>query len=111
MAAAGLVSTAASLAALERRSELALLVSLGTSPSRVLRMILIEYGVVALGGGSAGALLALINWALAGGGVWWSVGAIVLLDVLAALLSAWIGAAPVLWRISRRSPGRELRGE
>jgi hypothetical protein len=34
-----------------------------------------------------------------------------LLDVLAALLSAWIGAAPVLWHISRRSPGRELRGE
>lgn len=111
VAAAGLVLTAAALAALERRKELALLVALGTRPSRVLRMILIEYGVVALGGGSAGALLALVNWALAGGGVWWSALAILLLDVLAALLSAWAGAAPVLWRISRRSPGRELRGE
>ena len=115
VAAAGLVLTAAALAALERRSELALLVALGTRPSRVLRMILIEYGVVALGGGSSGALLALVNWgltvnwALASGGVWWSALAILLLDVLAALLSAWMGAAPVLWRISRRSPGRELR--
>lgn len=111
VAAAGLVLTAAALAALERRREFALLVALGTRPSRVLRMILIEYGIVALGGGSAGALLALVNWTLAGGGVWWSALAILLLDVLAALLSAWIGAAPVLWRISRRSPGRELRGE
>lgn len=111
VAAAGLVLTAAALAALERRGELALLVALGTRPSRVLRMILIEYGVIALGGGSVGALLALVNWALAGGGVWWSALAILLLDVLAALLSAWIGAAPVLWRIARRSPGRELRGE
>jgi len=111
VAAAGLVLTAAALAAWERRGELALLVALGVRPSRVLRMILIEYGVVALGGGSGGALLALVNWALAGGGVWWSALAILLLDVLAALLSAWIGAAPVLWRISRRSPGRELRGE
>lgn len=111
VAAAGLVLTAAALAAMERRRELALLVALGSRPSRVLRMILIEYGLVAMGGGSAGALLALINWALAGGGVWWSALLILCLDVLAALLSAWAGAAPVLWRISRRSPGRELQGE
>lgn len=109
VAGAGLVLTAASLAALERRREYGLLVALGARPSRVRRMILLEYGIVALGGGGVGALLALFNWAMAGAGNWPIALAIVLLDLLAALASAWVGALPVLWRIARRAPGVALR--
>jgi hypothetical protein len=35
--------------------------------------------------------------------------AIALIDVLAALATATIGAAPVLWLISRQPPGVSLR--
>jgi len=60
---ASLVLTAASLAVLERRRELALIMALGARPQRVWRLILLEYSIVALGGGTLGALMALINWA------------------------------------------------
>ncbi len=106
----GLVLTAAALAALERRRELGLLVALGTRPSRVRQMVLLEYAIVAFGGGILGALLALGNWAMAGAGDWPAALVIVAVDLLAALLSAWGGAIPVLWRISRWSAGEALRG-
>lgn len=109
VAGGGLVLTAAALAALERRQELALLIALGARPSRVQQLILLEYGIVAVCGGALGAFLALINWAWAGAGNWWGALLISGVDVLAALLSAWAGALPVLWRLARRSPGRELR--
>jgi predicted lysophospholipase L1 biosynthesis ABC-type transport system permease subunit len=110
VAGAGLVLTAAALAALERRREFGLLVALGCRPSRVRHMVLLEYGIVAVGGGVLGALLALGNWAMAGAGDWWAALGIVVVDLLAALLSAWAGAIPVLWRISRWSAGEALRG-
>jgi predicted lysophospholipase L1 biosynthesis ABC-type transport system permease subunit len=110
LAGAGLVLTAAALAALERRREFGLLVALGTRPSRVRQMVMLEYAIVAIGGGLIGTLLALGNWAMAGGGNWWAALAIAIVDLLAALLSAWAGAIPVLWRISRWSAGEALRG-
>jgi len=52
----------------------------------------------------------LSNWAFSGGrGGWWLAIAIALADLLGALASAWMGAAPVLWLVSRRSPAVSLR--
>jgi ABC-type antimicrobial peptide transport system permease subunit len=111
VAGAGLVLTAAALAALERRREFGLLVALGARPKWVQRMVLLEYGIVAIGGGLLGVLLALGDWAMAGATDWWAALGIVVIDLLAALLSAWGGAIPVLWRISRWSVGEALRRE
>lgn len=102
VAGSGLVWTAASLAALERRQELALLVSLGVRPSRVRRLMLLEYGIVAFCGGSLGATLALFNWMWAGAGNWRGALLITTVDVLATLIAAWAGALPVLWLLRRR---------
>lgn len=113
VACATLVLTSAALAALERRQELGLLAALGVRRGRVRRLILLENGIVALAGGALGALLALLAWALVGGegGAtgWLLAIAIALIDVLAALATATIGAAPVLWLISRQPPGVSLR--
>ncbi|MEZ4832076.1 MAG: FtsX-like permease family protein [Caldilineaceae bacterium] len=109
VAGGGLVLTAAALAALERRREFGLLVAVGARPSRVRRMVFLEYGIVAVGGGVLGALLALGNWIMAGAGDWPAALLIIVVDLLAALLSAWGGAIPVLWRISRWSAGEALR--
>jgi predicted lysophospholipase L1 biosynthesis ABC-type transport system permease subunit len=107
---ATLVLTAAALAALERRQELGLLAALGARPGWVRRLILLEYGIVALGGGSLGALLALLAWLMVRGTDQLAVAlAVALADVLAALLAAWLGAAPVLWLVTRRPPGQALR--
>ena len=80
---------------------------------RVRRLILLENGIVALAGGALGALLALAAWALAGGPssstTWLLAAAIAIVDVLAALATATLGAAPVLWLISRQPPGLALR--
>lgn len=105
-AGAGLVLTAAALAAWERRQEYALLVALGARPGRVRRLILLEYAIVALGAGSLGGIMALVNWAgstrleTSWGNGWLAVG-IILADLLGALLSAWVGAGPVWWRVGR----------
>ena len=113
VACATLVLTSAALAALERRQELGLLAALGTRRSRVRRLILLENGIVALAGGMLGALLALAIWWIAGAGAaasdWPLAIAIALIDVLAALATATVGAAPVLWLISRQPPGLSLR--
>jgi predicted lysophospholipase L1 biosynthesis ABC-type transport system permease subunit len=113
VACATLVLTSAALSALERRQELGLLAALGVRRGRVRRLILLENGIVALAGGALGALLALLAWALvgveAGAAGWLLAIAIALIDVLAALATATIGAAPVLWLISRQPPGVSLR--
>jgi predicted lysophospholipase L1 biosynthesis ABC-type transport system permease subunit len=113
VACATLVLTSAALAALERRQELGLLAALGVRRSRVRRLILLENGIVALAGGTLGALLALLAWALVsaeGGSANWTLAAaIAVIDVLAALITATVGAAPVLWLISRQPPGLSLR--
>ncbi|MEZ4619950.1 MAG: ABC transporter permease [Caldilineaceae bacterium] len=106
LAGATLVFTAA-LAVLERRAELAILHALGARRWRLRQLILLEYGIVAIGGGSVGALLALLNWVAAG--QWdhwlWAL-ALVLADLMGALLSAWMGALPVLWQLMRPSQVR-----
>ncbi|HSN75272.1 MAG TPA: FtsX-like permease family protein [Anaerolineae bacterium] len=113
VACATLVLTSAALAALERRQELGLLAALGARRGRVRRLILLENGIVALAGGALGAALALLAWALVGVGVssddWPLAIAIAVIDVLAALATATVGAAPVLWLISRQPPGLSLR--
>jgi predicted lysophospholipase L1 biosynthesis ABC-type transport system permease subunit len=113
VACATLVLTSAALSALERRQELGLLAALGVRRGRVRRLILLENGIVALAGGALGALLALVAWVLvgveAGAAGWLLAIAIALIDVLAALATATIGAAPVLWLISRQPPGVSLR--
>ncbi len=109
VACASLVLTTAALAALERRQELGLLMALGARRSRVRQLILLEYGIVAAGGGTLGALFALATWALTGMGHWPQAVLVALADLIAALLTAWLGAAPVLWLISRRPPGVALR--
>jgi putative ABC transport system permease protein len=113
VACATLVLTTSALAALERRQELGLLAALGARRSLVRRLILLENSIVALAGGVLGALLALLAWSIAGSSnatVGWPVAlAIVVVDVLAALATAWAGAAPVLWLISRQPPGVSLR--
>lgn len=113
VACATLMLTSSALAALERRQELGLLAALGARRSRVRRLILLENSIVALAGGVLGALLALAIWSTAGAGAvrsdWPLAIAIALIDVLAALATATIGAAPVLWLISRQPPGLSLR--
>jgi putative ABC transport system permease protein len=113
VACATLVLTTAALAALERRQELGLLAALGARRGRVRRLILLENGIVALAGGALGALMAVLAWSLAGNTsalLTWPVAlAVVVVDVLAALATAWVGAAPVLWLISRQPPGVSLR--
>ncbi|MDE0432183.1 MAG: hypothetical protein OXH98_20660 [Caldilineaceae bacterium] len=101
-----LVLTAASLAALERRQELGLFVALGGRPSRVRKLMLLEYSIVAVCGGSLGASLALVNWAWAGGGNWVTALLIAFVDLVATVIAAWAGALPVLWRLGRRPPNR-----
>lgn len=110
VASAGLVLAIAALAALERRWEFGLLMALGARAGRVRHVILLEYAIVALGSGAAGALLALFNWAGSGGhGGWPGALGLVAADLLAALISAWTGAAPVLWVVSRRSIEQTVR--
>lgn len=108
--AASLVLTAASLAALERRREYGLLMALGARRSRLWRLILLEYAIVAFGGGALGALMALGNWFFSHGrGAWWLAIGLVVADLLGALISACAGAAPVLWLVTRRTPGETIR--
>ncbi len=110
VAGAGLVLTIAALSALERRWEFGLLMALGARAGRVWRLILLEYAIVAMGAGSLGGLMALVNWAGShGGSSWLSALGLIAADLLAALFSAWAGAAPVLWRVTRRTVGQAVR--
>jgi len=110
VAGAGLVLAIAALATRERRWEFGLLMALGARIGRVRRLVLLEFAIVALGGGALGALLALINWSGSGSrSGWWMALGIVVADLLAALLTAWMGAAPVLFMVTRRAIGQTLR--
>jgi predicted lysophospholipase L1 biosynthesis ABC-type transport system permease subunit len=112
VAGASLVLSAASLAALERRREYGLLLALGARRHRLWQLILLEYGIVAVSAGTLGALLAVSNWAFSNGrGGWGLALAIALADLVGALVSAWVGAAPVLWLVTRRSPAVSLRDQ
>lgn len=109
-AGATLVFTVAALAAWERRKTFGMLQALGAHRRHCWQLILLEYGIVAFGGGALGAGMALIHWLVAGqqGNGWAALG-LILADLLGALLSAWLGAAPVLWLIARRSVGAAVR--
>lgn len=111
MAGATLVFTVAALAAWERRQSFGMLQALGAHRRHCWQLILLEYGIVALGGGTLGALMALLSWLLAGqqGNGWAAVG-LILVDLVGALCSAWLGAAPVLWLVTRQPVGRAIRG-
>jgi predicted lysophospholipase L1 biosynthesis ABC-type transport system permease subunit len=113
LACASLVMTTSALAALERRQELGLLAALGARRGRIYRLILLENAIISLAGGALGAALALVIWVLVGSqsaAVGWGTAVVIaVLDVLAALATAWIGAAPVLWLVSRQPPGVSLR--
>lgn len=110
---ASLVLTTAALAALERRQELGLLAALGARPGQVRRLILLENGIMAVGGGTLGALMALVAWWIArpealsySSMLPLGVAGVV---VLAAVATALVGTLPVLWLISRQPPGVALR--
>jgi ABC-type antimicrobial peptide transport system permease subunit len=104
VAGAMLVLTVAALAVLERQDELLMVRALGARRQRLWQLVLLEYSIVALGGGGVGALLALLNWVAAGQHhQWLGALALVVADLIGALLSAWLGAAPILWRLRRRS--------
>ena len=106
LAGATLVFTVAALAVYDRRTELTMLRALGARRNRLWQLVLLEYAIVAIGGGTVGALMALVNWALSGQHDQWLVAvAIVLADLIGALLSAWIGAIPVLWQLARQDQG------
>ena len=115
VACASLVLTTSALAALERRQELGLLAALGARRTRVRGLILLENGIVAVAGGMLGAMLAVVAWSLVGSEASQTraatVAAIALLDVMAALTTAWIGALPVLWLIARQPPAASLRDQ
>ena len=85
----------------------------GPRRGRVRRLILLENGIVAVAGGALGAALAVALWWLVGSDATQTAAltvlVIALLDVLAALAAAWIGALPVLWLISRQPPAASLR--
>ena len=110
VAGATLVFTVAALAAWERRKTFGMLLALGAHRQHCWRLILLEYGIVACGGGALGALMALATWLIAGpqGNGWAAIGLIVA-DLLGALVSAWVGAAPVLWMVTRQAVGRAVR--
>lgn len=114
-ACASLVLTTSALAALERRQELGLLAALGAGRGRIRRLILLENAIVAVGGGTLGAALAVAAWWLMGSNNGQTspvaVVAIAVLDVAAALATAWVGAAPVLWLIARQPPAALLRNK
>ncbi len=110
LAGATLVFTVAALAVLERRTELAMLWALGARQWPLRQLVLLEYGIVAVGGGTVGALLALANWMASGHRDQWLIAfGIALADLIGALLSAWLGAAPVLWHLTRRMNAQQLK--
>lgn len=104
-AGATLVFTVAALAVLERRVEFSLLRALGARRQYLWQLVLLEYGMIAIGGGSIGASMALLTWATSSLGTreQWFVAIIVVgADLLGALASAWIGAAPVFAYLVRQ---------
>jgi predicted lysophospholipase L1 biosynthesis ABC-type transport system permease subunit len=111
IAGATLVFTVAALATWERRKTFGMLQALGAHRLHCWQLILVEYGIVALGGGAMGALMAFATWLSAGQpGNGWAVIGWLLVDLLGALGSAWVGAMPVLWMVARQPVGPAVRG-
>lgn len=110
IAGATLVFTVAALATWERRKTFGMLQALGARRLHCWQLILLEYGIVALGGGAVGAVMAFGTWLIAGqpGNGWAAIG-LLLVDLLGALGSAWIGATPVLLMVARQPVGRAVR--
>ncbi len=110
VAGATLVFTVAALAAWERRKTVGMLLALGAHRRHAGQLILLEYTIVALGGGTLGTLMAFATWLMAGPPDHrWAALGLILVDLVGALLSAWIGAAPVLWLVTRRPIGQSVR--
>ncbi|MEZ4862762.1 MAG: FtsX-like permease family protein [Caldilineaceae bacterium] len=110
IAGATLVFTVAALAAFERRREFGLLQALGARRIQCWHLILLEYAIVAVGGGALGAAMAFGHWLLTGNATQtWAATGLILADLLGALLSAWAGATPVLWLVTRGSVGQAVR--
>lgn len=110
IAGATLVFTVAALATWERRKTFGMLQALGAQRRHCWQLILLEYGIVALGGGAVGAVMAFGTWLIAGQpGNDWAVLGLLLIDLLGALGSAWVGATPVLWLVARLPVGRAVR--
>lgn len=110
IAGATLVFTVAALATWERRKTFGMLQALGARRWHCWRLILLEYGIVALGGGAVGALMAFGAWLIAGQpGNGWAAISLLLVDLLGALGSAWVGATPVLWMVARQPVGPAVR--
>lgn len=110
IAGATLVFTVAALATWERRKTFGMLQALGARRLHCWQLILLEYGIVALGGGAVGALMAYSTWLIAGQpGNGWAAISWLLLDLLGALGSAWVGATPVLWMVARQPVGPAVR--
>jgi predicted lysophospholipase L1 biosynthesis ABC-type transport system permease subunit len=110
IAGATLVFTVAALATWERRKTFGMLQALGAHRFHCWQLVLLEYGIVALGGGAVGALMAFATWLIAGqpGNGWAAIGWL-LVDLLGALGSAWVGATPVLWMVARQPVGPAVR--
>lgn len=110
IAGATLVFTVAALATWERRKSFGMLRALGAHRLHCWQVILLEYGLVALGGGALGILMAFTTWLIAGQpGNGWAVMGWLLVDLLGAVGSAWVGAMPVLWMVARQPVGAAVR--
>ncbi len=110
IAGATLVFTVAALATWERRKSFGMLQALGAHRRHCWRLVLLEYGIVALGGGALGAFMAFSTWLIAGQpGNGWAVTGLLLVDLIGALGSAWVGATPVLWMVARQPVGPAVR--
>ncbi len=111
-ATASLVLTIASMAAWERRREFGMLTALGAKRGQLRRLVLLEYTTVAGSAGLLGSLIAVVSWLIAGGsGHWFVALSITFFNMLAVVISAWIGALPVLRILAARSPQRLMNRE
>lgn len=111
-----------SLAANERRREIGVLRALGSTRSFVLRSLLAEGFLLALGGGTAGAVLVGLGMAVWGEGIGRTVGiplsspsapdlALLAMESLAvAVFSTLLATLYPAWRISRQDPALAMRG-
>lgn len=111
-ATASLVLTIASVAAWERRREFGMLTALGAKRGQLRKLVLLEYTTVAGSAGLLGSLIAVISWVIAGGSGHWLVAVgVTFFNMLAVVMSAWVGALPVLRILAARSPQRLMSRE
>lgn len=110
VAGASLVLTIAAVAIYERCSEFGLLSTVGARRYQLRLLVLLEYSTVAATSGLVGSCAALVNWIGAGAeGGWMAALGIVLANIGAVTLAAWIGAFPILNWVTSRSPAVLIR--